>query len=184
MSPCAADSSARSCSPAPTGRFPGGIGEVAFTSTQDGGGSPHLRKTATRSSARQSRRVLVGDRHPAEVFTRRREIVFTRAAPGLTNTATFAMSSTGGQVTALTNTPRGNSDPGSIARRDPDLLRARARERSAALDHARRRNDVREIRHDTQPRASGLGRRRATGVDGTVSVVVPIVQTQRLPAKQ
>jgi Tol biopolymer transport system component len=89
--------------------YPGADGELAFTSTQDGG-ARHIfvdsaagivDLTGASSSASELQPKFSPDG---------REILFTRFAPGLSNSQIFVMSTNGTQRTQLTNTPTGNSD--------------------------------------------------------------------------
>jgi Tol biopolymer transport system component len=90
--------------------YPGVNGEIAFTSTQDGGARHIFVATQTGTTD------LTGATSPAietqpKFSPDGREIAFTRAGPGLPNPEIFVMSATGAQRTQLTNTPQGNSDP-------------------------------------------------------------------------
>jgi Tol biopolymer transport system component len=89
--------------------YPGANGELAFTSTQDGG-ARHIfvdgaagivDLTGASSSASELQPKFSPDG---------REILFTRFAPGLSNSQVFVMGANGTQRTELTNTPTGNSD--------------------------------------------------------------------------
>jgi Tol biopolymer transport system component len=90
--------------------YPGANGELAFTSTQDGGArhifvdsaADIVDLTGASSSASELQPKFSPDG---------REILFTRyAPPGLSNSQVFVMSANGTQRTQLTNTPTGNSD--------------------------------------------------------------------------
>lgn len=89
--------------------YPGANGELAFTSTQDGGarhifvarGAGIVDLTGPASAATEVQPKFSPDG---------REILFTRSAPGLSNTEIFVMSANGTQRTQLTDTPTGNGD--------------------------------------------------------------------------
>jgi Tol biopolymer transport system component len=99
LAPCAASAA-----------YPGANGEIAFTSTQDGGArhifvatAAGLRDlTGASSSAFETQPKFSPDG---------REIAFTRQGPGLPNTEIFVMGTDGAGRTEITRTPQGNSDP-------------------------------------------------------------------------
>jgi len=89
--------------------YPGANGELAFTSTQDGG-ARHI-FVATGSGLVD----LTGVSSPASDIQPKfspdgREILFTRYAPGLSNAEVFVMGADGAQPTQLTNNPTGSGD--------------------------------------------------------------------------
>ncbi|HKO26193.1 MAG TPA: hypothetical protein VJU80_01940, partial [Solirubrobacteraceae bacterium] len=90
--------------------YPGSNGQMAFTSTQDGG-ARHIfvatpagitDLTGVTSSASEIQPKFSPDG---------REIVFTRLAAGQSNSQIFMMAANGTGRTQLTDTPQGNSDP-------------------------------------------------------------------------
>jgi dipeptidyl aminopeptidase/acylaminoacyl peptidase len=89
--------------------YPGANGELALTSTQDGGARHIFAATGTGIVD------LTGVTSPAVDVQPKfspdgREILFTRSGPGLPNTELFVMGANGSQATQLTRTPTGNSD--------------------------------------------------------------------------
>jgi len=89
--------------------YPGASGEIAFTSTQDGG-ARHI--FVARAGVITDLTDLASASETQPKFSPDgREIAFTRMAPGLPNSEIFVMAANGTQRTQLTRTPQGNSDP-------------------------------------------------------------------------
>jgi TolB protein len=89
--------------------YPGGNGNLVFTSTQDGGARHIFVQTAL------GIRDLTGVNsaaveHQPEFSPSGGKIVFTRQAPGTQNTQVFVMNANGTNRQALTHTPTGNGD--------------------------------------------------------------------------
>jgi Tol biopolymer transport system component len=90
--------------------YPGANGELAFTSTQDGGARHIFVQTA--SGITDLTGVSAPDSETQPKFSPDgREIAFTRTGPGIPNSEIFVMSAAGAERTQLTKTPQGNSDP-------------------------------------------------------------------------
>jgi Tol biopolymer transport system component len=90
--------------------YPGANGEVAFTSTQDGGARHIYVQTASGITDLTGASSAAIETQP-KFSPDGRELAFTRAGQGLPNTEIFVMSAGGALRTQLTNTPQGNSDP-------------------------------------------------------------------------
>lgn len=90
--------------------YPGTNGQVAFTSTQDGG-ARHIFVTTPAGIVDLTGATSSASEIQPKFSPDGREIAFTRLASGLRNSEIFVMDVTGSQRIQLTNTPEGNSAP-------------------------------------------------------------------------
>ena len=88
--------------------YPGSNGEIAFTSTQDGG-ARHIFAAAAGLVDLTGASTSAADTQP-KFSPDGRELLFTSLAPGLPNAEIFVMGDNGTQRTQLTRTPTGNGD--------------------------------------------------------------------------
>jgi Tol biopolymer transport system component len=89
--------------------YPGANGEIAFTSTQDGGARHIFAATASGLVDLTGASSSAADTQP-KFSPDGRELLFTSLAPGLPNSEIFVMGANGTQRTQLTRTPTGNGD--------------------------------------------------------------------------
>jgi Tol biopolymer transport system component len=90
--------------------YPGTNGQIAFTSTQDGG-ARHIFVTTPAGITDVTGASSSATETEPRFSPDGREIVFTRLAAGQPNGEIFVMAPNGTGRTQLTNTPEGNSDP-------------------------------------------------------------------------
>jgi Tol biopolymer transport system component len=90
--------------------YPGTNGQIALTSTQDGG-ARHIFVMTPAGIADLTGSASSASEIQPKFSPDDREIVFTRLAPGLRNSEIFVMGANGTQRIQFTNTPQGNSDP-------------------------------------------------------------------------
>ncbi|HJS97099.1 MAG TPA: hypothetical protein VJ741_22720 [Solirubrobacteraceae bacterium] len=90
--------------------YPGTNGQMAFTSTQDGGARHIFVATPAGISDLTGATSSASETQP-KFSPDGREIVFTRLATGQSNSEIFVMAANGAGRTELTDTPQGNSDP-------------------------------------------------------------------------
>jgi TolB protein len=129
--------------------YPGANGEIAFTSTQDGGARHIFAATGSSVVDLSGASSSAADAQP-KFSPDGREILFTRSAPGLPNTEIFVMGANGTQRTQLTRTPAGNGD----ATWSPDgtqiaFVSERDNEIPNIFIMRADGTDVRQITHDT-----------------------------------
>jgi Tol biopolymer transport system component len=129
--------------------YPGANGEIAFTSTQDGGARHIFAATASGLLDLTGASSRAGDTQP-KFSPDGRELLFTRLAPGLPNSEIFVMAANGSQPTRLTNTATGNGD----ATWSPDgtqiaFVSERDNEVPNIFIMRADGTDVRQITHDT-----------------------------------